>query len=92
VLTLCSARRLLTIPTFTNLSSIVSAPTKDSKIDLKPILETLGGTDKDLLKVRRPEIGSESSIADDNIVSYLVPKLKISLKSSPNGISFFSFP
>lgn len=92
VLTLCSARRLLTIQTKTDLSSIVSPPTWVERIDMKPILETLGGRDKDLLKVRTPEIGSESCDEAQSIVSYMVPKLQISLKSSPNGISFFSFP
>jgi hypothetical protein len=28
----------------------------------------------------------------DRIQTYTVPKLQISLKSSPNGVSFFSFP
>jgi hypothetical protein len=62
------------------------------KIDMKPILKTLGGPDKDLFQVRTPEIGSESQNVGDKITSYLVPKPQISLKSSPNGISFFSFP
>jgi hypothetical protein len=59
---------------------------------MKPILETLGGRDKELLQVRTPEIGSESCDKARTIVSYMVPKLQISLKSSPNGISSFSFP
>lgn len=91
-LTLCSARRLLTVPTKTHLQSIVDAPTWTSKEDLTEILDTLGGSDRDLFDlVRRPIIGSETK--DNNtMTTYQVPRLQISLKSSPNGISYFAFP
>jgi hypothetical protein len=92
-LTLCSARRLLTVKTFTDLKSITSPPTWEEKISIKEILSTLGGEDRDLLQmVRTPEIGSEASVGSDQITTYKVPRLQISLKSSPNGVSYFAFP
>jgi hypothetical protein len=59
---------------------------------MKGILETLGGSDRELFNlIRRPTIGSETKEID-SINTYQVPRLKISLKSSPNGVSFFAFP
>jgi len=56
------------------------------------VLDNLGGNDVDLLRpVNWPTIGSETTDRE-TMTTYQVPRLQISLKSSPNGISFFSFP
>jgi len=82
----------LTVKTYTNLESITNAPTWKTKIPITSVLEDLGGNDKDLLKgFRHPEIG-ELITGSDKITQYRTPRLSISMKSSPNGISFFSFP
>jgi hypothetical protein len=61
-------------------------------VDIHPILQGLGGTDRDLFQaIRQPEIGSDA-LDSLKTTTYKVPKLQISQKSSPNGISYFSFP
>jgi hypothetical protein len=64
------------------------------KVRLRPILENLGGSDKHLFDlVRRPVIGEVETFKSwDLITTYKVPKPQLSLKSSPNGISYFAFP
>lgn len=91
-LTLCSARRLLTVPTKTNLKSITDAPTWEEKVVLRDLLNNLRGRDRDLMRlVRKPTLGSDTTDSQ-TMTTHKVPRLCISLKSSPNGISFFAFP
>jgi hypothetical protein len=91
--TLVSTRRLIVVPTKTNLSSITSPPTWETEVDLTPLLDTTEWYEEENLRdgLRNPTLGQEA-VNPDSITTYRVPKLQISLKSSPNGVSFFSFP
>jgi len=94
VLTLCSTRRLIVVPTFTYLKSITEAPS--AKED---VIETIPqSVEKDLLRFskfvnRLPEIGSQQATNEESVVTtHPTPALEVSLKAGPNGISFFTFP
>lgn len=92
--TMCTTRRLITVQTNTYLKSITDAPTVDTSIALKPILESVGGTVSNYSNwIRQPEIGTEAiSKISEMITTYQTPRLQVSLKSTPNGIGYFSFP
>jgi hypothetical protein len=90
--TLCSARRLLTVSTKTHLQSITEPPSWEEKISLSTTLLDLPKKDSALFEsVRDPEIGSDAEDSE-SMTKYKVPRLQISLKSSPNGVSYFAFP
>jgi len=91
--TLCSLRRLITIPTFTNLTSITSPPSFNSDT-----LQYIREETREEAKLRskhllKPVIGSVLEDPDEGVVvTTPTPQLEVSMKSGPNGISFFSFP
>jgi len=50
-------------------------------------------TDYDRSKLTRPIIGQEASeLTHQKIQAHQVPKPQLSMKSCPNGISYFRFP
>lgn len=95
VTTITGARKFITIQTRTNLKSITQPSQMDKDENYKSIIQRIGkcGRKKDHTFIRSLTIGAD--VTDDRsgrIHSYEVPKLRLSMKSSPNGISFFSFP
>jgi len=95
VQTICSLRRAITVPTKTDLTSVTD---KLSVPDLEKFEELLYQiseqvSSKDRYHIRSLQIGSEAYDArGDSPVSYTVPKLQLSMRSGPNGTSFFTFP
>lgn len=92
VLTLCSTRRLITIPTRTNLASITALPGFDSNVVKHIATSTKEDTAKLARKFSAPEIGSMIETIEGVVVTTPTPGLEVSLKSGPNGITFFNFP
>jgi len=94
VTTLCSLRRLITVPTYTNLESITATPTYDEGTlrHIREVNRELAG-EHGRTMFFRPIIGSSNENTDEGVVvTTPTPPLEISLKAGPNGISFFSFP
>lgn len=95
VQTLCSSRKAITILTKTDLSSITEHPTFEKDEHFEDLLDNLVKqvSLSDQRNIRSLEIGRDTYDArGDSPISYQVPKLQISLKSGPNGISIFNFP
>lgn len=104
-MTLASIRYNLTIPTKTTLSTITSSPTKDKctySTLISDFLETEMKRNGDESRAefyhslvdevqKLPEIGEIRYQQPSNMTTYQVPKHQVSLKSSPNGVSLFSF-
>lgn len=94
VLTLCSTRRLIVVPTFTSLKSITATPSALPSV-INHLCERV---EKDISRHarffdRRYEIGKPDVYYDeDTVTTHPVPGLEVSLKSGPNGVSMFSFP
>jgi hypothetical protein len=92
VLTLCSTRNLITIPTRTNLVSITALPGFDDNAVRRIATSTKEDTEKLAKNFFAPEIGSMVETTDGVVVTTPTPGLEVSLKSGPNGITFFNFP
>jgi len=94
VLTLVSTRRLITVPTRTNLGSITNVSKTDPLPAITRCLESVGETVANYSKkIRHLEIGSEAvNKVSDVITTYQTPRMMVSSKSTPNGVGFFSFP
>lgn len=93
VLTLCSTRRLIVVPTYTSLKSITEVPLADSDV----VNHIVTSAEKDLQRYKkffsRPEIGSWETENEDSVVTtHPTPGLQVNLKSGPNGVSMWSFP
>lgn len=92
--TLCSARRMITVPTKTDLGSIRDESPTNTEYICSDIAKELYLDTEELRRfIIRPTLNEDSSsVRSSNITKYSCPKLEISLKSGPNGISMFNFP